>query len=117
MGKTGSGKTNLLQIIGSPYAPRSQRKWGRKEDSYFLLYMVNENDFFLEICDVDIRQFPQKTAYNNTNIPDSTRENAWYVDTLRTVRFKTERHLKAGETESGRRLWFCPPATSRNNIR
>lgn len=46
VGKTGSGKTNFLQLIGMDW-------WNRKStadgDAYFLLYkMHNENDFFVE---------------------------------------------------------------------
>lgn len=46
VGKTGSGKTNFLQLIGMDW-------WNRKStadgDAYLLLYkMPNENDFFVE---------------------------------------------------------------------
>lgn len=46
VGKTGSGKTNFLQLIGMDW-------WNRKStadgDAYLLLYkMHNENDFFVE---------------------------------------------------------------------
>lgn len=46
VGKTGSGKTNFLQLIGMDW-------WNRKstadDDAYLLLYkMHNENDFFVE---------------------------------------------------------------------
>lgn len=46
VGKTGSGKTNFLQLIGMDW-------WNRKStadgDAYLLLYkMHNENDFFIE---------------------------------------------------------------------
>lgn len=98
VGKTGSGKTNLLQLIGATHDTRSQRKWDGEEDSYFLLYKVNEKEFFLEICDVDILQFPAKKFQEDKTLPASIKENARRIDTLRTVRFSTGRPLKPGET-------------------
>lgn len=68
VGKTGSGKTNLLQLIGMKHDTRTQRKWEGEEDSYFFLYKINDHEFFIEICDVDIRQFPGK-AQSDTSIP------------------------------------------------
>lgn len=98
VGKTGSGKTNLLQLIGSSYDTRSQRKWDGEEDSYFMLYKINEKEFFLEICDVDIRQFPAKKMREDRTMPDFIKENARRMDTLRTVRFSIKRPPAVGET-------------------
>lgn len=58
VGKTGSGKTNLLQLIGAKSETRMERKRNGEDDSYFLLYAMGNSEFFLEICDVVIRQFP-----------------------------------------------------------
>ena len=53
VGKTGSGKTNFLQLIGMDW-------WNRKStadgDAYLLLYkMHNENDFFVEEVGLGIK--------------------------------------------------------------
>lgn len=40
VGKTGSGKTNLLQMIGAKHDVRYHRKWEGEDDSYFLLYSI-----------------------------------------------------------------------------
>lgn len=46
VGKTGSGKTNFLQLIGMDWL---NRKSTADDDAYLLLYkMHNENDFFVE---------------------------------------------------------------------
>ena len=57
VGKTGSGKTNLLQMIGAKHDVRYHRKWEGEDDSYFLLYSISDTEFFLEICDMEIMQF------------------------------------------------------------
>ncbi len=59
VGKTGSGKTNLLQMIGAKHDVRYHRKWEGEDDSYFLLYSISDTEFFLEICDMEIMQFPK----------------------------------------------------------
>lgn len=57
VGKTGSGKTNLLQMIGAKHDVRYHRKWEGEDDSYFLLYSISDTEFFLEICDMEIMRF------------------------------------------------------------
>ncbi|MGN0332293.1 MAG: AAA family ATPase [Lachnospiraceae bacterium] len=90
VGKTGSGKTNLLQLIGMKYDIRTQRKWDGEDDSYFLLYKIGQNEFFLEICDVEMKQFPVKKEKHSLSIPEVIKENAARMDTVRTVRFRVE---------------------------
>ena len=98
VGKTGSGKTNLLQMIGAKHDVRYHRKWEGEADSYFLLYSISDTEFFLEICDVEIMQFPKPVERNDSTIPESIRENARRAGTLRTVRFALEKALNPGET-------------------
>lgn len=98
VGKTGSGKTNLLQLIGAKYDTRSHRKWDGEDDAYFLLYKINETEFFLEICDVAINQFPEEKRREDKTIPESIRENARRMSTLRTVRFLAQGPVEAGKT-------------------
>lgn len=92
VGKTGSGKTNLLQLIGMKHDTRTHRKWEGEGDSYFFLYKINDHEFFIEICDVDIRQFPGK-AQSDISIPQRIRENATRMSTIRTVRFQVKSPL------------------------
>lgn len=42
VGKTGSGKTNLLQLIGMKHEIRYRRKWDGEDDAYFLLYRIDD---------------------------------------------------------------------------
>ncbi len=100
VGKTGSGKTNLLQLIGAKNDTRSHRMWDGEPDSYFLLYKINETEFFLEICNVELNQFPQVTKYNDPTVPESIKPNAARMDTLRTVRFSIPHALAVGESSS-----------------
>ena len=98
VGKTGSGKTNLLQMIGAKHDVRYHRKWEGEDDSYFLLYSISDTEFFLEICDMEIMQFPKPVERDDSTIPEPIRENARRAGTLRTVRFALEKALKPGET-------------------
>lgn len=89
IGKTGAGKTNLLQLIGSKSDVRSQRKWNGEDDSYFLLYAVNDDsEYFIEICDVDLIGFPKVEYYHDPTIPETIRKNAAAMRTLREHRFR-----------------------------
>ena len=91
VGKTGSGKTNLLQLIGADYEKKSNQMWNLADESYFLLYSVTDTEFYLEICDVKIKQFPYKEKdYSDYDLPSNTLKNAKKMDKLRTVRFKRE---------------------------
>ena len=47
VGKTGSGKTNLLQMIGAKHDVRYHRKWEGEDDSYFLLIVSAIRNFSL----------------------------------------------------------------------
>ena len=98
VGKTGSGKTNLLQMIGAKHDVRYHRKWEGEDDSYFLLYSISDTEFFLEICDMEIMQFPKPVERDDSTIPEPIRENARRAGTLRTVRFALEKALNPGET-------------------
>ncbi|MCD8122959.1 MAG: AAA family ATPase [Clostridiales bacterium] len=100
VGKTGSGKTNLLQLIGSKKETRTERRWKGEPDAYFLLYSIGPTEFFLEICNVDMKQFPIEHTPENTTLPLSLRDNAVRMDTLSTVRFTIPEVLEVGESTS-----------------
>lgn len=100
VGKTGSGKTNLLQLIGAKKDTRTSRSWSGESDAYFLLYSISETEFFLEICNVDMRQFPYDTIRKDYTIPQSVRENVARMDTIKTVRFTISQALEVGESTS-----------------
>ena len=53
VGKTGSGKTNLLQMIGAKHDVRYHRKWEGEDDSYFLLYSMNITGTFTPLVRID----------------------------------------------------------------
>lgn len=97
VGKTGSGKTNLLQLIGSKKETRQHRKWNGENDSYFLLYALGKSEFFLEICDVDIKQFSLRPEKPDHTIPKSIRPAAARMNTIRTVRFAISEPMQAGK--------------------
>lgn len=88
VGKTGSGKTNLLQLIGESYEERSHALWNSGEISYFLLYHIEGDEYFLEVCNVDIKQFPLKEESIDNTLPESAKESASRLHRLRTIRFK-----------------------------
>lgn len=98
VGKTGSGKTNLLQLIGMKHDERSHRMWHGEDDSYFLLYAMEGGAFFAEICNVMITQLPDREEQAGSSIPAHIRDNAKRMASLRTVRFSIEPPLKAGCT-------------------
>lgn len=100
VGKTGSGKTNLLQLIGAKKDARTHRRWIGEPDSYFLLYSISTTEFFLEICNVNMKQFHNKPVWKDSTIPKSVQENAKRMDTVNTVRFTIPQPLTAGESTS-----------------
>jgi len=53
IGRTGSGKTNLLQLIGMDEHERSQSS--KVQDSYLLLYAKPDNHFIAEIFNLNIK--------------------------------------------------------------
>jgi len=55
VGRTGSGKTNLLQLIGME---DKERMWSKKKDAYFLLYKCSTDDdlFAVEVFNMYIPQ-------------------------------------------------------------
>ena len=53
IGRTGSGKTNLLQLIGMDENERSQSS--KAQDSYILLYAKPDNHFIAEIFNLNIK--------------------------------------------------------------
>lgn len=58
VGKTGSGKTNLLQMIGMD---EWQRMDSAKIDSYFMLYKMDaQNEFFIEVVGNILLEFAEK---------------------------------------------------------
>ena len=85
-------------MIGAKHDVRYHRKWEGEDDSYFLLYSISDTEFFLEICDMEIMQFPKPVERDDSTIPEPIRENARRAGTLRTVRFALEKALKPGET-------------------
>lgn len=97
VGKTGSGKTNLLQLIGMKHDARLQRKWDGEEDAYFFLYAVSDREYFLEICDLDIRQFPAEELPIDPTMPERLRAPAARMDAVRTVRFSIGEELTVGK--------------------
>lgn len=57
VGKTGAGKTNLLQLIGMPKEIRLENSM--PDDSYFLLYEAEEG-FVAELFNISINSFESK---------------------------------------------------------
>ncbi|MGN8967048.1 AAA family ATPase [Intestinimonas sp. HCP28S3_D6] len=98
VGKTGSGKTNLLQLIGMKHDLRQQRKWDGEEDAYFFLYSINKREYFLEICDLEFKQFPVERLPEDLSMPEWIRPAAARMDTVRTVRFSIPEDLTVGKT-------------------
>lgn len=65
VGKTGAGKTNLLQLIGMPEEIRLESSM--PDDSYFLLYEA-KGCFVAELFHISINSFePEKEAYTDTS--------------------------------------------------
>ncbi len=57
-------------------------------------------EFFLEICNVNMKQFPLKPPLEDPTIPSSVRENAARMDTVDTARFALKKELAVGEATS-----------------
>ena len=51
VGKTGAGKTNLLQLIGQPY---QNRMHDNEKPEYFLIYHLQDNEYAVEICNMNV---------------------------------------------------------------
>lgn len=97
-------------MIGAKHDVRYHRKWEGEDDSYFLLYSISDTEFFLEICDMEIMQFPKPVERDDSTIPEPIRENARRAGTLRTVRFALEKALNpgrdGGQILRGKRIWI-----------
>jgi len=87
LGKTGSGKTNLLQLIGMKHDVRYQRKWDGEDDAYFFLYRLDDRRYYLEICGVEMRQFPAPQYPEDKTMPDSIKKREERTRRLYTVCF------------------------------
>ena len=98
VGKTGSGKTNLLQLIGMKHDTRQQRMWDGKDDAYFFLYAVNKKEYFLEICNLEIKQFPTEPFRTDPTMPEWLQPSAERMNTVRTVFFSIPEELAVGRT-------------------
>jgi len=96
VGKTGSGKTNLLQLIGMKKDMRSHPLWEGERDSYFLLYSLSPHEFFLEICNVDILQFPDTREQGKCGLSPELEQKAFRLQKLRSVRFSSNSLFKKG---------------------
>lgn len=103
VGKTGSGKTNLLQLIGGKDHVRTERKWNGEDDAYFLLYDLGEGEFFLEVCGMELPQFHRRPLRDDPTMPAEIREKARRLDTIQTFQFSLKAPLSPGETTSD----FC----------
>ena len=97
IGKTGSGKTNLLQLIGTKHDVRIHRAWNGEEDSYFFLYKINDKEFFLEICNVSITQFPEQVMNPDDKLSKKSQVKAARMDSVRSVRFCIDHALDVDE--------------------
>ena len=98
VGKTGSGKTNLLQLIGERYGKRCDDVWEDKAGSYFLLYHLRGDEFFIEICDLAIEQFPERER-EQIDCGDffaGHEEESRRLDGVRAVRFRPTSPLVKG---------------------
>ena len=98
VGKTGSGKTNLLQLIGMKHEIRYRRKWDGEDDAYFLLYRIDDTQYYLEICDIDMKQFPAPGYPEDKTMPDSVRKRDERTRRLYTSRFSIQGPLCEGTT-------------------
>ncbi len=97
VGKTGSGKTNLLQLIGMKQETRTHRMWDGEDDAYFLLYRVNETEFYMEICNMEIKQFSEPKRSVDKSMPGQLRKQAQRMDRVQTVYFSIDKSLQKGE--------------------
>lgn len=98
VGKTGSGKTNLLQLIGMKHEVRYQRKWAGEDDAYFLLYRIDDSQYYLEICDIDMKQFPAPSYPEDKSRPNSVRKHDARTRKLYTSCFSIKGPLREGKT-------------------
>ena len=96
VGKTGAGKTNLLQLLGMKHETRYHRKWEGEEDAYFFLYRLDSIRYFLEICDVEMKQFPAPGCPEDETMPDSIRKNEKRTRKLYTAVFSIKGPLTTG---------------------
>lgn len=96
VGKTGSGKTNLLQLIGERHDNRSHDAWAGEGGSYFFLYHLEGEEFFLETCGLGIAQFPVEERIEDPTVPAGYDDNISRLQSLRTIRFVLTEDLEAG---------------------
>lgn len=71
VGRTGAGKTNLLQLIGMDF---NERSFKESDDAYFLLYKCQdtEDSFAVEVFNMFIPQIANKlrlSVHSRNNIP------------------------------------------------
>lgn len=110
VGKTGSGKTNLLQMIGAKHDVRYHRKWEGEDDSYFLLYSISDTEFFLEICDMEIMRFRSHVERVIRRFPEPDQGEGEACGDAADGAFCAGKALKPGETAvrfcAVKRVWI-----------
>lgn len=98
VGKTGSGKTNLLQLIGMKHDIRFHRKWDGEDDAYFLLYRISDTQYYIEVCGMDMKQFAAPVYPEDQTMPASVRKRDERTRQLYTSLFSIEGPLCEGKT-------------------
>jgi len=87
VGKTGAGKTNILQLIGMPRKIRLENS--EEDDSYFLLYEDNTK-FIIELFNITITDFPKKNnSYRKelSNFPERIQIYFKLEDSMKMFQF------------------------------
>ena len=89
VGKTGSGKTNILQLVGMTEDERLRQT--EPGDSYFLLY--EENSFYLIEpfnISIDSTLLPQEMNYSHERLPDHIKEKFRLKDSMLMFKFSLD---------------------------
>ena len=89
VGKTGSGKTNILQLVGMTEDERLRQT--EPGDSYFLLY--EENSFYLIEpfnISIDSTLLPQEMNYSHERLPDHIKEEFRLRDSMLMYKFSLD---------------------------
>lgn len=97
VGKTGSGKTNLLQLIGMTTEERI--RYSEPEDSYYLIY-AGVDSFVIEAFNIFVNVYPDRNKYDDIRLhrmPAHVREYFRLRNSMQMFCFKTDNSGKISD--------------------
>lgn len=109
VGKTGSGKTNLLQLLGRKeeernglYGTGSFRDEEYERGEYFFLYAVDSDTYFIECKNIDLPQFKSVTNPIKEKHHSSIEQLRKELEELYAQKIKSDSNNNGGKKEKAK---------------